>query len=216
MSEHFFSDFPLANQFDLPGSQFIWYISDPSMLVHASLSQNEFYCKGLWVEHHLTLLPHWLARRLFCTCVIGKVSWFEEWEICDLGRAQPPLIFCYSHLGIQVNREWISSYFTLMGKGATSASFLNVSMGEGKSRIFLLRQVVLPCNSVSNSVSKVSAKCEHRLNTLLNVQGLKTLISMHHFSEIHKNSNRYQERNTEREREREMRGLNKRKWTFPG
>ena len=70
----FFSDFPLANQFDLPGSQFIWYISDPSMLVHASLSQNEFYCKGLWVEHHLTLLPHWLARRLFCTCVIGKVS----------------------------------------------------------------------------------------------------------------------------------------------
>jgi len=40
---------------------------DPSMFVHASLSQNEFYCKGLWVEHHLTLIPHWLARRLFCT-----------------------------------------------------------------------------------------------------------------------------------------------------
>ena len=25
--ENFFSDFPLANHFDLPGSQFIWYIS---------------------------------------------------------------------------------------------------------------------------------------------------------------------------------------------
>ena len=122
---------------------------DPSMFLHASLSQDEFYCKGLWVEHHLTVLPRWLARRLFCTCVVWKVSWFEEWEICDLGRAQPPpLIFCYSHLGISVNREWISNCFTLMGKGVTSASFLNMSMEEGKSRIFLLHQVVLPCYSV--------------------------------------------------------------------
>ena len=27
----------------------------------------------------------------FCACVVGEVSWLPQWEICGLGRAQPPL-----------------------------------------------------------------------------------------------------------------------------
>ena len=38
--------------------QFIFGISqDPSMCVQAFLSQDEFYRKGLWVEHPLTSIP---------------------------------------------------------------------------------------------------------------------------------------------------------------
>ena len=49
------SEFPLANNFDLPGSQSTFGISqDPPMCVHACLSQDGFYHKGLWVEHLLT------------------------------------------------------------------------------------------------------------------------------------------------------------------
>ena len=51
------SSFPLANHFDLSGSQSIFGISqDPPMWAHASLNQDGFYCKGLWVEYPSTLL----------------------------------------------------------------------------------------------------------------------------------------------------------------
>ena len=44
------SSFPLANHFDLPGSLSIFGISqDPSVDVHASLSVDGSYHKGLWV-----------------------------------------------------------------------------------------------------------------------------------------------------------------------
>ena len=57
------SGFPLANHF--PGSQPILGVSqDPPMYAHASLSQDRFYCQGLWVEHPLTSLPFWLPGSL--------------------------------------------------------------------------------------------------------------------------------------------------------
>ena len=50
--------FPLANQFDFPGSQSIFGISqEPSMCAHASLSQDGFYHTGTWIDRPLTLLP---------------------------------------------------------------------------------------------------------------------------------------------------------------
>ena len=51
----FFSGYPLANHSDLPGSQSIFGLSqDPSMCEYTSLSQDKFYCKGIWVERPLT------------------------------------------------------------------------------------------------------------------------------------------------------------------
>lgn len=44
------SEFPLVNHFDLLGSQSIFGISqDPPKCAQASLSQNGFYRKGIWV-----------------------------------------------------------------------------------------------------------------------------------------------------------------------
>ena len=41
--------FPLANHFDLPGSESVFGISqDTPMCVHIPLSQDEFYWRGLW------------------------------------------------------------------------------------------------------------------------------------------------------------------------
>ena len=46
-----FSVFPLTSSFDLPQS--IFRVSqDPSMCAHASLSQDEVYCKVLWIAWH--------------------------------------------------------------------------------------------------------------------------------------------------------------------
>ena len=71
----FFFRFPFANNFDLPGSQFIFGMSeDPSMYAYASLSQDGSYYKGIWVEHPLALLPICPARSLFCKCVVREVS----------------------------------------------------------------------------------------------------------------------------------------------
>ena len=86
------SGFPLTNHFDLPGSQSIFGISqDMSMCVHTSLSQDGFYRKDVWVMsiswHHSPLT----CMELFCTSVVREVSWLQEWHICGLGRAQPPL-----------------------------------------------------------------------------------------------------------------------------
>ena len=45
------SGFPLANHFDLPGSDSIFGISqDRPMYVHSSLIQDGFHQKGLWVK----------------------------------------------------------------------------------------------------------------------------------------------------------------------
>ena len=53
------SEFPLANNFDLPGSQSIFGISlDPLLCAHTPLSQDgSLTQRGLWIEHPLTLLP---------------------------------------------------------------------------------------------------------------------------------------------------------------
>ena len=59
-----FSQFSFGQSFVSVGSQsifgifqvyiFVWYIS---MFAQASLSQDEFYRRGIWVEHSLTFLP---------------------------------------------------------------------------------------------------------------------------------------------------------------
>ena len=67
-----YSGFPLANHFDLPGSHSMFSLSqDPSMCAHAPLSQDELYCKDLWVEHPLTSLPIDLHGIFLCVCGLG-------------------------------------------------------------------------------------------------------------------------------------------------
>ena len=66
------SGFPLSGCFDLPGSQSVFDISeDPPMCVHASLSQDGFYPKGLWVDHPLTSPPFDLQGAFLCMCGPG-------------------------------------------------------------------------------------------------------------------------------------------------
>lgn len=51
------SVFPLASNFDLPQS-ILGVSQDPPICAHASLSQDELYCKGLWIAwHKLISLP---------------------------------------------------------------------------------------------------------------------------------------------------------------
>ena len=62
------SGFPLANSFDLSGSQSIFGTpQDVPMRVHIS-RQNGFYYKGQWVEHPLASLPLGCPRSLLCLC----------------------------------------------------------------------------------------------------------------------------------------------------
>ena len=84
--------FPLANHYNLPGSQSIFGISqDPSTCAHGSLSQEGSFQRGVLLEHPLTLLPLLPARSLFCACVIGEVSWL--W-IEKYVSEQGPASFC--------------------------------------------------------------------------------------------------------------------------
>jgi len=62
------SEFPLVNNFDLPGSQSTFGISqDTLMCAHAALSQDgSLNQRGLWVEHPLTLFPFDLQGAFLC------------------------------------------------------------------------------------------------------------------------------------------------------
>ena len=104
------SGFPLANH--LPGSQHIVGISQaPPMCVHASLSQDGFYCQGLWVEHPLMSLPFWLpglsAHVWSARCPDNKK------DMVWAGPSLLPQLSRYSHLEALVQMESISSCFTL-------------------------------------------------------------------------------------------------------
>ena len=49
--------------------------------------------------HHSPLA----SKESLCACVVKEVSWLQEWEICSLGRAQPP------HLIVLLLSSWIFS-----------------------------------------------------------------------------------------------------------
>ena len=66
------SGFPLANHLDFSGSLSIFDIlQDPPMCAHASLSQDGFYRKGVWVAHPLAWLPFGLQGAFLCICGRG-------------------------------------------------------------------------------------------------------------------------------------------------
>ena len=97
------------------------------MYVQVSLSQDGSYQKDLWVEHPLTWLPFGL-QEAFSVCVwLGRSPDFgnKKYAICA-GFSLLPYLPCYSCLGVSVNREWISSCFTLGWWGRPSASCLSI------------------------------------------------------------------------------------------
>ena len=122
-----FSMFPLANHFDLPGSQVLFGVSqDLPLCAHASLSQDGFYQKGIWKYHPLSLLPVWPARNIFWACVVWEVSWFQNEKRCGLGRAQPPRLNCPAILVLEFLSIGNESPVTLPWEGP-SASCLRTS-----------------------------------------------------------------------------------------
>ena len=68
---HFFQ-FLLASHFDLPGSQFIFGTLRilPWIPMHL-FAKMGFYCKGIWVEHSLTILPFGLQGAFLHMCGRG-------------------------------------------------------------------------------------------------------------------------------------------------
>ena len=64
----FSSGFPLTSHFDFPGSESKFGLpQDPSLCVHASLSQDGFFQGGLWVAwHHVISLPFDLQGAFLC------------------------------------------------------------------------------------------------------------------------------------------------------
>ena len=83
--------FPLANHYNLPGSQSIFGPSqDPPMCVHAFLSQGGFYQKGVWVRNIPWHDSPLTSKKPFLhKCGWGGLLTLRN-EICGLGRAQPP------------------------------------------------------------------------------------------------------------------------------
>ena len=67
------SGFPLADHFDLLGSESIFSISqDPPMRACASLSQDGFYRRGIWAKHLLTSLPFRPPKSLSAHVWVGR------------------------------------------------------------------------------------------------------------------------------------------------
>ena len=96
-----FSQFSFGQSFVSVGSQsifgifqvyiFVWYIS---MFAQASLSQDEFYRWGIWVEHPLTFLPLWNPRSRSALIWPERSSGFRnEKYIVWAEPSLPPLIF---------------------------------------------------------------------------------------------------------------------------
>ena len=63
--------------------------------VHASLHQDGFYRRGLWVVVSVDITPPLTFKEPFCSCAFGErlltLRMKNMWPlIFDLGRAQPP------------------------------------------------------------------------------------------------------------------------------
>ena len=115
-----YSWFSLAVHFDLSGSESIFSISqDLPLCVHASLNQDGFYRRGLWVVVSVDITPLLTSKKPFCLCAVGEVSWLSEWKVYGLlsltlaGPSFHPCLSNHSCLGILVHRWKISNCFTL-------------------------------------------------------------------------------------------------------
>ena len=93
--------FPLTNHFDLPGSQSLFGISqDPPMYAHASLSQDGFYRKGIWVEHPLTELFFGLQEAFLHRCGQWSPDFANEKYVVWTGpRLLALTVLLFSHVG---------------------------------------------------------------------------------------------------------------------
>ena len=93
--------FPLANHYDLPGSQSLFGISqDPPMYAHASLSQDGFYRKGIWVEHPLTELFFGLQEAFLHRCGQWSPDFANEKYVVWTGpRLLALTVLLFSHVG---------------------------------------------------------------------------------------------------------------------
>ena len=97
------SEFPLANHYDLTGSQSLSGVSqDPPMCAHTSLSQDESYWKGIWVGHPLTWLPFGLQGTFSAYVRSGRSPDFrnKKYVVCA-GSSLPAKLPCFLVLKFQ-------------------------------------------------------------------------------------------------------------------
>ena len=91
------SRFPPASHLDLPGSKSVFGISqDLPTCVHASLSQDGFYWRGLWVDlatwHHSPFDLQGAFLHMYSRGGLLTSRMRNMWSlIFYLGRAHPPL-----------------------------------------------------------------------------------------------------------------------------
>lgn len=90
-----------GQSFEFAGSQSIFGVSRtlPCVCAHSAI---KYFTWRMGRNIPLASLPL-ASKESFCTCVVKEVSWLQEWEICSLGRAQPP------HLIVLLLKPWIFS-----------------------------------------------------------------------------------------------------------
>ena len=133
------SRFPLANHFDLPGSQPIFGLSqDPPLCAHTSLCQDGFCCKGLWAEPPLTALIFDLQGTFLCMCGPGSLQTSRTRNTWS-GQGPASSLNCPTIPVLEFQSTWnecISNLFTLgvrVGGGwgwKTSTSCLCLLLGK--------------------------------------------------------------------------------------
>ena len=121
------SVFPLANRFGLPGSESVFGMSkDPLVCARASLSQDGFHWRGLWVEHSLASFPFDLLGAFLHMCGWGdlltlrlRIIWSGQGPASSLNYPAI-LILVFQSIGsefpIALPRGW----------GSSSTSYLTV------------------------------------------------------------------------------------------
>ena len=123
-----FSSFPLANQFDLPGSQSMFGVSqDPPLCVHTSLSRDGFYQQGVWVAHPLTEFSSGLQGaflRMYGqgSLLTSRNMWSEQGPAASLNcPAVLILEWSFSLLGMNFQSLYLGG---VGGWGCPSTSYL--------------------------------------------------------------------------------------------
>ena len=97
----------MASHYDLPGSQSTFGRSqDPPMRAHASLSQDGFYRKDIWVEHPLTEFLLGLQGAFLRVSSQRSPDFVNEKYVVWTGpRLLALTVLLFSHVGVSIHRK---------------------------------------------------------------------------------------------------------------
>ena len=97
----------MASPYDLPGSQSTFGRSqDPPMHAHASLGQDGFHRKGIWVEHPLRELLLGLQGAFLRVGSQRSPDFVNEKYVVWTGpRLLALIVLLFSHVGVSSHRK---------------------------------------------------------------------------------------------------------------